>query len=625
MKKSFRIVCFTLAIAFAATILLSIIFSVALADEADSRGETVYVETDAQGKVLSVISSVYLTNSAAAETVTDSTTLKNIKNVLGSEAPEINGTSVTFKAEGEDVCYQGEAEGDLPLELELSYFMDGERIAAEAIAGMSGRARIEIKCKNKLMRTALIDGAEEKLYVPFSVIGLITLDAGCTGLDSDAKISSQAGVTTVMAIMLPGLAESLSLESNDKIKDSFYIEFDTRGFELAQCTFIGITGIVSESDLAGIDDVSELFNALDQINSASGQLYSGAKRLRNGADTLSAGIEQYIAGVSAAAAGTHEIAQGSEQLKDGALEVSHGMSTFSSGINEIIAKVDEAKAKLDELQNPSSDIDARIIAAVEAAANEALAGKEEEIKAAVRQSVYDALSGTSLSDEEKAAIAAAAAAAVNVGDITISVDPETANAIRMAIIELDDVKTAISGLNSIIAQADEMGAGADQLASGMHEVSSAISKLSRGLDELDEGMALLDENGAQLAQGTKQLYRGLDSLTDGLKQLSVEGLGKIIEETGEIQISLSRKDALLELSESYKAFSSDRQDINGSVQFVITTSAIVEPLPIEMPQPTPAEAGNEGSGTVDAEIVEKGQTIWDWFAQIFAAIKGVFA
>ena len=247
MKKSFRIICLVLAIAFAASMLISIVCSIALADGMDTRGETVYVETDAEGNVLSMISSVYITNMSGADTVTDDTTLTNIKNVLGSEAPAIDGTKATFKAEGEDVCYQGEASGDLPFTLTLSYYLNGVKMSPKEIAGKSGRVRIEVECKSTLKRPVTVDGAEKELNVPFSVIGMMTLDEGCTGLASDAKISSQAGVTTIMAVMLPGLAESLEIEETDKLKDSFYVEMDTESFELDKCTFIGMTGIVDEA------------------------------------------------------------------------------------------------------------------------------------------------------------------------------------------------------------------------------------------------------------------------------------------------------------------------------------------------------------------------------------------
>lgn len=630
MKKSFRLICLVLAIAFAASILISIVCSIALADEMDTRGETVYVETDAEGNVLSMVSSVYITNLSGADTVTDNTTLTNIKNILGSESPTIRGSSVTFKAEGGDVCYQGVASGELPFELKLSYYLNGVKMKPNEIAGKTGRVRIEVSCKSTLKKTVTIDDTERQMNVPFSVIGMMTLDESCTSLASDAKISSQAGVTTVIAVMLPGLAENLEVEENDKLKESFYVEMDAESFELSKCTFIGMTGIVDENDLSGIDDVEGLLTALDEINEASSALYKGAKRLRSGAGTLNDGINEYIDGVAAAAGGMEQLEDGAKQLNYGTGEVAIGISTFAASINEIVAKVDEAKAKLDELQNPSTEVDKRIIAIIESEINKALAGKEEEIKEKVRQSVYDALAGTDMTEEQKQAIAEQAANAVNIGDVSVNIDPDIANAIRMAVLELDDVKKAIAKLNELTAKADAAASGANELAAGAGQVSSGMDKLYRGIKELDEGMALLSGNSEQLKEGVKQLYRGIDKLTGGLRQVSREGLAKIVEETNAIQLSISRKDALLDLSESYTAFSSDAENINGTVQFLITTEAIVEPLPIEMPSPTPegtlgADNGTDKTDNADnAEEKSFFQKIGDWFAEAFATVKGWF-
>ena len=627
MKKSFRIICLVMALAFAASVLVSIVCSVALADEMDTRGETVYVETDAEGNVLSMISSVYITNLSGAETVTDSTTLTNIKNVLGSESPTVDGTNVTFKAEGEDVCYQGEASGELPFTISLKYYLDGVQMKPDDIAGKSGRVRIEVNCESTLKKTVETDGEEKEMNVPFSVIGMMTLDENCTGLASDAKISSQAGTTTIMAVMLPGLAESLEIENSDKIKESFYVEMNTESFELGKCTFIGMTGIIDENDLSGIDDIETLLTAIDEINSASTSLYKGAKRLRNGASTLNDGINEYISGVTTASDGMGQIVTGAAQLDEGTGQLSSGMNTFAESIDKIVEKVDEAKAKLEELQDPSSDVDARILAMIEDEINKALEGKEEEVKEEVRKTVYDSLSGTDLSEDEKNAIADQAADAVNLSDISLNIDQNVANEIRMAILELDSVKKAIAKLEELISAADELADGANQLADGASEISSGTYKLYEALKELDEGLTLLGDNGTQLADGTKQLYKGLDTLTDGLKTVSTEGLSKIVEETDGIKVSLSKKDALIELSESYTAFSSAAENVNGSVQFLITTEAIVEPLPIEIDTESTDETETTDGGTDNDDTAESKsffETIGEWFENAFAAVKGIF-
>ncbi len=463
--------------------------------------------------------------------------------------------------------------------------------------------------------------------MPFSVIGMMTLDESCTGLASDAKISSQAGTTTIMAVMLPGLAESLEIENTDRIKESFYVEMNTESFELGKCTFIGMTGIIDENDLSGIDDIETLLTAIDEINSASTALYKGAKRLRNGANTLNDGINEYISGVTTASDGMSQIVEGAAQLDEGTGQLSSGMNTFAESIDKIVEKVDEAKAKLEELQNPSSDVDARILALVEAEINKALEGKEEEVKEEVRKTVYDSLSGTDLSEDEKNAIANQAADAVNLSNISLNIDQNVANEIRMAILELDSVKKAIAKLEKLISAADDLADGANKLADGASEVSSGTYKLYKALQELDEGLTLLGDNGTQLADGTKQLYKGLDTLTDGLKTVSSEGLSKIVEETDGIKVSLSKKDALIELSESYTSFSSAAENVNGSVQFLITTEAIVEPLPIEMDTANADETETTDNGTDSEDTAENKsffETIGEWFENAFAAVKGIF-
>lgn len=627
MKKSFRIICLVMAIAFAATILFSILFSVTSAQGNDSRGETVYVETDAEGNVRSMISNVYITNSSSKETVTDNTTLTNIKNLLGSEAPTINGQTATFKTEGKDVCYQGTASGTLPFSIKLTYYLNGKKLSPDEIAGKGGRVRIEVECINNLKRTVELDGAQQQLYVPFSVIGMMTLDDGSTALESDAKLSSQAGKTTIMAVMLPGMADDLELSETDRIKDDFYVELNTERFELSQCTFIGMTGIINESDLSGIDDIEELLNALDEIGEASTKLYKGAKRLTDGADTLNGGVSQYVSGVTQAYDGIQQITKGCDQLQNGAGQLAGGAGELASAIGEVVKKVDEAKEKLDELQDPSSDVDEKIIRIAESKLNEALSGKEAELKEKVRQKVYESLADTTLTDEEKKEIADAAAAAVKFEDVELKIDKETANEIRMAVLALEEVQNAIKKLNELVSKADQLSDGADRLASGAGQLSSGIYQLNRGLKELENGLGALSENGTQLTSGTEQLYKGLKSMTSGLRALSREGLSKIIEETDEIQISLSKKDALLELSEGYTSFSCTDENVNGTVQFLITTDAIVEPLPIDMPTPTPLAPSAEGdANNAGTEEQQKGffEAVSEWFSNAFATVKSWF-
>ena len=63
------------------------------------------------------------------------------------------------------------------------------------------------------------------------------------------------------------------------------------------------------------------------------------------------------------------------------------------------------------------------------------------------------------------------------------------------------------------------------------------------------------------------------------------------------------------------------------MQFLITTEAIVEPLPIEMPSPSPEDTTGTDNGTdADTQAENKSffQAIGEWFANALAAIRGLF-
>ena len=59
----------------------------------------------------------------------------------------------------------------------------------------------------------------------------------------------------------------------------------------------------------------------------------------------------------------------------------------------------------------------------------------------------------------------------------------------------------------------------------------------------------------------------------------------MIEETSDVNVSLSRKNALLDLSDQYTSFSGLDSDENmGSVKFVLNTEDIFTPKPLPLPE-----------------------------------------
>ena len=116
----------------------------------------------------------------------------------------------------------------------------------------------------------------------------------------------------------------------------------------------------------------------------------------------------------------------------------------------------------------------------------------------------------------------------------------------------------------------------------------------------------------ELADGSAELTDGIDELYDGLRDFHRDGMQELLDETSSINVSLSRKDALLDLSDGYNAFSAAKEVENGSVQFIYTIEEIEPELPI--PTPTP-----------QADATAEGQEATNVFQQIWAWIKGLFS
>ena len=105
--------------------------------------ETVYVLMNADGEESSVIVSEQLKNKDGSAEVTDSTELKDIVNVKGyGDYTQNDDGTITWDAAGSDVFYQGSTDKELPLEVNISYELNGEAVSAEQIAGADGHVSI---------------------------------------------------------------------------------------------------------------------------------------------------------------------------------------------------------------------------------------------------------------------------------------------------------------------------------------------------------------------------------------------------------------------------------------------------------------------------------------------------
>ena len=96
-----------------------------------TKEETVYVSADASGKTEKVTVSDWLKNAGSISSVKDESSLQEIRNVKGNEKFSRNGDSLVWETEGADIYYQGETEEELPVEVNLTWYLDGKEVKPE--------------------------------------------------------------------------------------------------------------------------------------------------------------------------------------------------------------------------------------------------------------------------------------------------------------------------------------------------------------------------------------------------------------------------------------------------------------------------------------------------------------
>ncbi len=619
--------CLVIALAFIAVFLISIVMSFARADGLPSggnRGETVYVEADANGNPTSMISSVYIGNPEGADVIVDHTTLTDIRNIAGSEAPAIDGDAVTFAANGEDVCYQGAASGELPFSVAIRYYLDGVLIDPEVLAGKSGRVRIEVKTKNNLAREAVVDGEAMELYVPFSIICMLSLDDSFTAVTaSGAKLSAQAGRITALAVLLPGLKESLGAGENERIKDGFVIEANAEEFSIGSMMFVGMTGIIDENDLSGVEDIEGLLGALDGVGAASTELYKGSKGITYALSDFGEGLSLYAEGVSEAARGAKEAVEGAEKLQEGMEALYFGMGQYALSVDQVVKTIDGARDKLNAAANPDAPVDQETRRFIEDAINEAVRENAKAAEARLRASLETRLAPYIPDEAERQAVIEGILADLALDEIAVSIDDETLKSIFNAVFATRQAQELIDLVNVLADGAGEFSVGASKLTSAGDALNSGAAGLAKGLLALCEGLEALDANGETMNKAMKSLARGSGKLTEGLKALSEEGLSAIVDETDRIGVSLSRKDALLSLAEGYTSFTCTKPSPGDTVQFMLTTEEIAFDLPIEG-----APGATETPGVQETQEEENESSFFQrlgaWFRGAFDAIQGWF-
>ena len=562
--------------------------------------ETVYVNLDSDGTVDDVTVSNWLKNVTGTGDVQDISNLKDIKNVKGDETFTQNGDKLTWKANDADIYYQGTTDEKPPVNVKISYQLDGKDIKAEDLAGKSGKLKMTIQYENNSTFEDEVDGKNVKMNTPFLMASAVILpvDTFSEVTVSQGKLVSEGSNQILVAYGMPGLADSLNLtddmkdEMNEKLGDTVTVEATVKDFSMDSIYTVASSSEFSDIDLDDDSDMNDLEDAVNDLADATDELISGSSDLSDGLTTLKDNFKTYASGVGDVSKGASDLSTGAGKLAKGIKQYTNGVTTLTNGAGQYVsganqlasgvtqyisgekvlddgisklynsakdfpAKYSDFDAGLNDYVNGVNSIPTTISKKVGDITDgyETAVGAADTAKAvaAAKTAAYAAIDATSLDADKKDALKAEIEKALTTAAVTQRAydkgvtEAVTANVKSKGMSDLNSKFAELAeGGNDLVTNSATIKAGIAAVGSGAKDLYDGVKQLSSANDTLLKGATTLSKSGLSLTDGIKTLTGSTKTLTSSANQLSngasklSKGASKLDSATKEVSSGVNK-------------------------------------------------------------------------------------
>lgn len=326
------------------------------------KDETVYVFAKANGDVDNILVNETLKNRDKSATIEDTTDLKDIVNVKGDETFTQNGNKITWDAAGNEISYQGTTDKQLPVSVKATYYLDGNEISPEDLAGKSGKVKIRLDYTSNETVTKDVNGEDEDISVPFVAVSGMVLGDNFTNIQvTNGKYLTQGESNIVLGYAVPGLDSGVKDAAKDldtEIPDYVEVSADVTDFSLDMTVTMLVNG--SEMDYSGDLDLTDLDDLTEALSSAGNQLADGSGELSDGATQVSDGAGQLSDGAGQLASGAGTLADKMGDLTTGAGSLKEGMESLSSSSGDLASGVAVIDQSAQSIANGINTLDAAV-------------------------------------------------------------------------------------------------------------------------------------------------------------------------------------------------------------------------------------------------------------------------
>lgn len=569
-----------------AIVVAMIIPSFSFASGKVSKEETVYVNLDEKGAPIEKTSSIWLHSDTSLGKVKDKSTLKEIKNVKGEEEPKIDGDKIVWETDEKDIFYQGKSNKDLPIDVEVKYYLNEKEVEPKDIAGKSGKIKIKLEVKNKDSHVvSMKNGKQKTLYTPFVTVAVMNmpLDKFKNVNTNSGKLVSDGNNQVITYVALPGVKESLDLDKDTiDIPNFLEVEADVTDFEMSPIVITTTSEIPEIDDISGTEDLDELIDGIEKIKEASEKLSEATGKLYEGQISLSGGIDELVNGVGKVNKGANDLSKGLSQLDEKVKDMPEQTEKLDNGMKGVVENTSK-------IQKGQEDLTSGLGEAIEGL-EKIKAGKEKELEI-----IGMLLKGMDSLDAGVAGlkkVPGASGIAEKIGEglqkqrMALEGLKDSSNQLIVGVEEVEKgIKQAqaasgqlSTGLGEVNKGQKQISGGISQLNSGSKELSKATGALNSGADALSKGTGELSNGSMKLKDGSNQLKDGAKELDEGMNKFHKEGISEISKRIDEsdldIDTIMDTKDELINLSKEYNSFTGASEEMESSVKFVMKTEQI---------------------------------------------------
>ena len=604
MKKSLRFASAALALTLAAGCAMP---AFAAGKSSFSKSETVYAVMNGDGSIKSTTVSEHLYSASGLANVTDKTTLTDIQNTESDAEFTQNGEELVWNTNDTDVYYKGNTDKALPIDVKVTYALDGQEAALEDIIGKSGHLTVTVNLKNNETGTVNVNGKDRTIVTPLITAVGVILGGDASNVTAEHGMIESAAKSSVAAfVTLPGVKDSLSgllpdeVDSiEDYLQDTVTVEADVEDFTCPQVMVACATSTAAlgTSNVFDLSSINDLTDGINQLNDAMSQLMDGASQLVDGTSQLANGVLALLDGANTLNNGAAALDDGLGQLTNGLDTLSANNAALNAGAQQV---ADGVLASANKTLKEGGLIDEDMTwSNYEAVIDNILTMNDKTLAAGRKKMVRTIWEQEPSFKDSQLDLALYLSATKTNHDLEAALklmqnyDPSMLCGLVQLLTSEDAKNTAKAELKYQVENSQDM-ADVRALKTSLSQIQffvSSVNQYTAGVQTAADGAHSAKDGSAQLAAGTKTLYDGVNTLNtgagqlndgagqlnDGLNQFNEEGISKLTGALDQDQLH-GLKTVLDEMTDrlnDYTSFAGAPDDAESSVKFVYKTAETV--------------------------------------------------